>query len=90
MRKRKEFKLEKYAHEGYKVGQLIKAFDFKPRPDTKDYFKIGYIVEVNRNGTELAPYAHYKLWSGDDDIYVPMQVSMLEYEERVTLIQDIT
>lgn len=61
-----------YKYEGFQVGQFIRAQDFEARPDRGECFVEGQIVEVHRDGTNTAPFAHYLIiatrdvWCGEE------------------------
>jgi hypothetical protein len=50
-----------FKHEGFQVGQTIKAFDFPPLPDRGDCFVEAKIIQVHAddNGTPTTRFAHY-------------------------------
>jgi len=76
--------------EGLKVGQVIKAFDFKPMEGCFDRFVQGTIVEIMFHQMVKC----YKIISEQDwfedrigqEVFVPMEVTFLEYDNRITLV----
>lgn len=44
---------------GFQVGQRIRAYDFKPRPEIRDRYIEGEILAVNEQGDTEASWAHY-------------------------------
>lgn len=81
-------------HDNFKVGEYIKAFDFKPCPDRPDRFRVGQIINVNPEGTAEQPYAHYIIYCvvTHCTAFIPMQISFDEYDKRILLVdnQDMT
>lgn len=84
-----------YKHEGFEVGDLIKAFDFEPLKGRPDRYVVGTVAEVNRTGNEIAEYAHYVIDCVYDTtaanrigerVYVPMEVFAFDYDNRVTKV----
>ena len=83
-----------FKHQGYQVGEFIRAYDFKPMSDREDLFVEGEIVRSDL-GTREVPFAHYVIRVTKDtaypeepreEVYVPMEVSFLEYDNRVEKI----
>jgi len=76
----------------FKVGQKIKAYDFKSMTGRPDRFIIGKIEEI----TDKVGYKAYvtRVTFDVDDhrvgqlSYIPMGVSMMEYNERIQLIKE--
>jgi len=85
--------------EGIPVGSKIRAYDFEPMPGRGECYAEGvidslttiygtkaYSVTVSREVWDGSPLV------GDDEgrrlsIYVPMEVSFLEYDSRVTVLE---
>lgn len=83
--------MNKLKFEGFKVGQTIKAFDFKPMKGRPDSFIIGEIVDINY-GLYYA-YVVRIIEDSDEDGFrigktcnVPFE-STFDYDERVTLVE---
>lgn len=85
----------RYKFEGFQVGQRIKAMDFKPTPDRTDRYVIGEILNVDvifqgaicyriRVDTDTAAMEGVR-----EIVFVPYEVMLLEFNERVTLVEDI-
>ena len=76
------------------IGDTIKAFDFEPMTDRPDRFVVGTVVA---KGMTDYGYAAYTIDVTEDSVYtdprarteviVPFQVSFMEYDERVQLVQ---
>ncbi len=81
----------------FKVGDTIKSLDFKPCSDRPDQFVIGVVMDADNKEhgfrsikircMEDHPDEKYGTRVGDE-VWVPMQVDELEYENRVTLVTD--
>lgn len=87
-------------YEGFKVGDEVKAYDFRPPATSRDdmdgdhYYAIGVIEEIDvmeqgaicyrvRVTTDTAAPHGYR-----DVILVPYEVSLLEWDGRVTLVTE--
>jgi hypothetical protein len=89
---------EKLKFEGkFKVGDIIRSYDFKPMRDRKDNYIQGKIVKA---GTMQQGAKVYEIkisndsgkTSGDrvgDIGYVPMGVSSMEYDGRIVKVSDV-
>ena len=82
-----------FKHQGHKVGQKIRAYDFEPISGRPDMYVEGVITHAVLDGTQDAPYAHYLISVTKDTtrgqrtgVYVPMEVSMFEWDGRVSAI----
>jgi hypothetical protein len=79
-----------------KVGQTIRAYDFKPMAGREDCFVEGTVIDINREQGYMA----YKIectkdvFGGSDQkkgkgsrvgltVYVPQEVSFMEYDARI-------
>lgn len=80
----------KLKHQGYKVGDVIRAYDFKPMAGRKDRYVEGKIIslptdrgyacyEVEADGT-----THYEK---GQSVFVPFEVAFMKYKNRVVLIK---
>lgn len=85
-----------------KIGDIIKAFDFKPMGGRDDYFLTGIVTAKGKMYKELENgNNHYigdgytvKVIGGDEDskerigltMFVPYEVDFMEYDERVSLV----
>jgi hypothetical protein len=86
------------------VGDVIKAYDFKPFPGRPEAFIVGKVVDkIDRNHyffktlgyTAYVIECHYDTIAEEqtehnrigEKVYVPFQVSMMEYDERVKLLK---
>jgi hypothetical protein len=87
--------MRKLKHEGYKVADYIRAWDFEPIGDRKPRYAEGFITEVRREGSEDMPFAHYVVSVNHDTvfmnepreiIFVPMECLMLDWDNRVELL----
>lgn len=87
----------KLKFEGYEVNDWIRAWDFEPCEGRRDRYVEGFILQVNRDGTPAAPFAHYLIEVSYDAAFaddfrarelvrVPMECLMLEWDTRVELI----
>ena len=80
----------KYANVA-KVGDYIRAYDFKPMKDREDCFIEGTVVKIDNKGFDCFVVKCEKdSWSDSEckgrvgqDIFVPFEVSFLEYDGRV-------
>jgi len=74
-----------------KVGQTIRAYDFKPMAGREDCFVEGIVKRVDNVGYEAFVIEVTKdSWSDAEDagrvgqeVLVPFQVSFMEYDGRV-------
>ena len=80
-----------FAHEGYTVGDRIRAYDFKPMSDRPDCYIEGVITAVDSEGADQG-FAAYVVdvtldtlyeEGGRTQVYVPLEVSIFEYNERI-------
>lgn len=92
-------KNRKLKFEGFTVGQRIRAYDFEPRDGATDRYVIGVILavmtpdQVAAAGVDGA-FAAYKIKVDTDTVfdqprevlYVPLEVSIFEWDGRVTLV----
>jgi hypothetical protein len=82
-----------------KIGDIIKAYDFKPMSDRPDSFIVGKVVakgEVKHpeygvvmfNGftIEITESSHENDPRVGDEGYVPFEVDFMEYDERVQVM----
>lgn len=76
-------KFENIAH----IGQVIRAYDFKPMVGREDVFVEGTVVDINDNGGYKAFVIRCTKDTHDkrvgEYVYVPMEVSFLEYDSRI-------
>ena len=77
--------------EGFPVGTKIRAFDFKPREEVGELFVEGVITEItNMSGADVYRVEVTKDTcfpkSPRDEAFVPMEVSMTEWDGRVTVL----
>ena len=89
---------EKLKFEGkFKVGDVIRAYDFKPMKGRSEVYIQGKIIKA---GSMIQGAKVYEIKIANDsgetsggrvgDIgYVPMQVSMMEYDDRIVKVSDI-
>lgn len=87
----------RFKFEGFKVGDRIKAYDFKPfvgeNGVAHDYYVIGTIVGV---GLMFQGALCYRIDVTEDTacptsretVYVPYEVMLLEWDGRVTLVEE--
>jgi len=74
-----------------KVGDTIRAYDFKPMVGREDCFVEGVVTSVNNWGYDCYVITVTKdSWSDAEDkgrvgkeVYVPFEVSFMEYDARV-------
>jgi len=80
-------------YSGFKVGQEIRAYDFKPMEGRPDSFAQGEIISIPQD----RGYACYeikikpgtgssKCYYHGQSVFVPMELSFMEYDGRVTLV----
>jgi hypothetical protein len=84
------------------IGDVIKAFDFKPMEGREDSFLIGKVIAkgpIKRFEPELDREIYLcdgytiEITECSDNVrtgdtgYVPFQVSMMEYDERVQVVE---
>lgn len=89
---------EKLKFEGkFKVGDVIRAYDFKPMKGRREHYIQGKIVKAGTMNQGAKVY-EIKIsndsgkTSGDrvgDIGYVPMQVAMMEYPGRIVKVSDV-
>ena len=80
----------KYANVA-KVGDYIRAYDFKPLKGREDCFVEGVVTKVDNKGFDCFVITVTKdSWSDSEDkgrvgqeVLVPFQVSFMEYDGRV-------
>ena len=84
----------RYKFEGFKVGDRIKAMDFQHCEGRKDRYVIGTIEEVDvmaqgalcyriRVDTDTAAPRGTRII-----VYVPYELMLLEFNDRVTLVEE--
>lgn len=76
-------KFENIAH----IGDTIRSYDFKPMADRDDAFVEGVVVDINDNGGYKAFVIRVTKDTIDrrigEYVYVPMEVSFMEYDSRI-------
>ena len=80
----------KYANVA-KVGQTIRAYDFKPMLGREDCFVEGVVTKIDNKGYDCFVIEVTKdSWADADDkgrvgqeVFVPFQVSFMEYDGRI-------
>jgi len=80
----------KYANVA-KVGQTIRAYDFKPMLGREDCFVEGVVTKIDNKGYDCFVIKVTKdSWADADDkgrvgqeVFVPFQVSFMEYDGRI-------
>ena len=79
-------------YNNFKVGQTIKAFDFKPMANRTDRFVQGKIISIPTD----RGYACYEVKASQsssfgfkigESVFVPMEISN-EFDQRITMIID--
>lgn len=89
---RKGYIMLKFANVA-KVNQYIKAYDFKPMADREDRYMIGEVFDTNvsRQGVSYyavrCVYASHDQYEVNEVVFVPHEVFLFEYEERVSLFE---
>lgn len=78
------------------VGQVIKAFDFQPREGVDDMYVIGRVVDKGpiRNQDGIHVFDGYTILCSFDslddrvmeEVFVPFEMSITEFDERVSLV----
>jgi hypothetical protein len=81
------------------VGDMIKAFDFKPMADRPDYFLTGIVLDKGMIKHPVHGFDMYMAYTvkivgqGEDNqyeigeiAYVPFETDFMEYDERVQLV----
>ena len=80
-----------------KVGQVIRAYDFKPMAGREDCFVEGVVEQVRNNEQGYMAYkitATKDVWAGESQpkgknsrvgkiVFVPYEVSFMEYDARI-------
>ena len=82
------------------VGDVIKAFDFKPMSDRPDMFMVGRVID---KGMIKHPVHGFDMYMGytveitdqgeknrytiGETAYVPFEADFMEYDERVQLLE---
>ena len=80
-----------------KIGEVIKAFDFKPMEGREDSFLVGKVVDkgmINHPVFNVPVYAGYTVeilverdgYKKGETAYVPFETDFMEYDERVECI----
>jgi hypothetical protein len=76
-------------YNNFKVGQTIKAFDFKPMANRTDRFVQGKIISIPTDrgyacyevkSTQSSSFGFYGI---DESVFVPMEISFMEYDGRI-------
>jgi len=84
----------RYKFEGFKVGDIIKAMDFKSCEGRTDRYVIGEIEEID---VMFEGAICYRIRVSEDTacpvgyrviVMVPYEVMFLEWNERVTLVEE--
>ncbi len=73
------------------VGDIIRAYDFKPLAGREDCFVEGVVTNIDNKGYDCFVIKVTKdSWSDEEDagrvgqeVFVPFQVSFMEYDGRV-------
>jgi hypothetical protein len=74
-----------------KVGDTIRAYDFKPMKGREDCYVEGVVVKVDNKGYDCYVIeVEYDSWSDAEDkgrvgkeVFVPFEVSFMEFDARV-------
>jgi hypothetical protein len=74
-----------------KVGQTIRAYDFKPMVGREDCFVEGVVTKIDNKGYDCYVINVTKdSWSDSEDkgrvgqeVFVPFEVSSMEYDGRI-------
>jgi hypothetical protein len=90
MKIEKEMKMLKFANVAT-VGDIIRAYDFKPMAGREDCFVEGVVTKVDNKGYDCFVIKVTKdSWSDATDkgrvgaeVFVPFQVSFMEFDGRV-------
>ncbi len=84
----------RYKFEGFKVGDIIKSYDFKPGGNDPGLYVIGEIEEIN---VMYQGAICYRIRVTEDTaapkgareiVMVPYETMLLEFNERVTLVEE--
>ena len=75
-------------YNNFKVGQTIKAFDFIPMANRPDSFVQGKIISIPTDRgfacyEVKAAVGSNNFYKIDESVFVPMQVSFMEYDGRI-------
>lgn len=90
--------MKRLKHEGHQVLDFIRAWDFQPSRERHPRYIEGFILEVNRDGTDEFPFAHYKVevvvdtaFSDPprDVVYVPMECFLIDWDTRVEMLSKV-
>lgn len=73
------------------VGDIIRAYDFKPMVGREDCFVEGKVIRVDNKGYDCFVIEVTKdSWSDSEDkgrvgqeVFVPFEVSFMEYDARI-------
>lgn len=77
----------------FKVGEIIKAYDFMPMPDRPDSYIVGKIVDdynVQHHFHAYKVEIIEQVWAGENDYsevggpaWIPHQVMFMEFDGRI-------
>lgn len=77
----------------FKVGDIIKAYDFEPMSDRPDSFILGKVVEEKNDEHGFAAYKVIQIKhvvfgnelteDANTEAWIPHQVSFMEYDNRI-------
>lgn len=90
MESRKGTKMLKFQNAA-SVGDIIRAYDFKPMVGREDCFVEGKVIRVDNKGYDCFVIEVTKdSWSDSEDkgrvgqeVFVPFEVSFMEYDARI-------
>lgn len=77
-------------HAGYEIGDILKAYHFKPMEGLPDQFLIGKVTEINPDDApqncqcyKIDIY-HNTLNDSSTEGWIPMEVAFFEFDSRVS------
>ena len=71
----------------FNVGDYVRAYDFKPRPDASEMYVEGVISEVNRDGYVIEVSKDTVFTKiPRKEIVAPFEVFFMEFDNRISKV----
>jgi hypothetical protein len=68
----------------FSIGDYVRAYDFKPRPDVSELYVEGYIREISRDGYVIEVVKD-TVFKHRTEIVAPFEVFFMEFDNRISL-----
>lgn len=75
----------------YKIGDRIRAYDFNPKLTECEVYCEGIILGITKSPYgyecyEIISEVDYHDWRVGENVYVPLRLEFLDYEDRITRV----